>query len=1086
MTSWTTFTPEQLRASLLVDRGMVASAGAGSGKTSVMAVRYVACLLDRRDGAFTAPERIIAITFTREAAANLRVRIDATLRGVIKTKMFPQMTGDDGGVAVAPLDDLQLAHLRASLADLSTAPIETFDSFCLDLVGAHAAALGRDPDLRPADDLSWRQCAQETWGNLRADMARTRAQDYAGLIETYGEQAVKTHVVSLAGKAAALAGGEIRAQAGDPVEAILTLRAPQIAVAQEALGRAKLAATKETKKTLDAIPDLAPVQRAALIEWLRALNALRANNGPAKAAVLAIQEALDHPCPRRDGRVKGRRQSLSTLAEWDEAEERACLERAKLFAEMATRFNAIEREEAERRSCAGYARIEGEALDLLQLPRCRQWLKQRFRHALLDESQDFNGLQATFIDALRGEGILIFAVGDHRQSIYGFRHAAPDLFKAWEAALEDSGSVARMSHNFRSHPELVEQVKAIFAQNALSKAFEQDHITAGRENGSFTRPGKLALWLVDHGVPDLDPGCIEGSEAQAAQVAAVIARNHAEGYHYGEHAILLRGRDRMRNYAEALERAGIPYDADYPGGLYDSQECHDVEALLRLCLCESDRFALAVAVGGPWGTEDPHDKRLLVDYMEGRAPLQALYAATRLELVLPELRRRCSNEGVGSAVRWLAAQSDLTRRYGTLPLARRRIANLRLIADEESAVSSPLDIAAFIERLSERRRLGVDAREATGTSLGNKGVRLMTIHGAKGLEWPVVIVPDTDRTFNQRDENAKVLARPIRAAGKEWLGVACAPRKDSDFISLRHRFLQDEQKKQTQAEQARLFYVACTRASEQLHLMASSQAQAVVAGEDARSFAQWLSGSGHAWDVVAVKAQAAAVVAAGGMVEVRNQAAKLDQAETLPDLPRPIARTKSIRTVTELLHGAHQATPAETAAGSPFDSRGSLREIGIALHEALARHGCGMSQAEAQAALDPFCSDPRHAQYLKILGDRQLVPGYWDFHTRLIEQPVLCELKSGDKSRIVSGACDLVTRDQAGHWRIYDYKSGGAARQETSAAQVQCYAHMLRPHLDGELVEGWLVDLEGGPMIAVDISPETSEKAWKDLAKQWV
>src|SRR6185436_2349017 len=107
-----------------------------------------------------------------------------------------------------------------------------------------------------------------------------------------------------------------------------------------------------------------------------------------------------------------------------------------------------------------------------------------------------------------------------------------------------------------------------------------------------------------------------------------------------QHAILLRTRSRMRLYAQALERAGIPYDTDFPGGIYDAQECHDLEAVLRLCVNPHDRRALAIALGGPWGAADPADRTLMVRALgldpaagwalaAAEAPLGALVAGLR-------------------------------------------------------------------------------------------------------------------------------------------------------------------------------------------------------------------------------------------------------------------------------------------------------------------------------------------------------------------------------------------------------------------------------------------------------------------------
>jgi ATP-dependent exoDNAse (exonuclease V) beta subunit len=142
---WSRFTSEQFRAAFLVDRHVLASAGAGSGKTTVMAVRYVASLLSPRTqggspdgGGLTTPDRILGLTFTTEAAGNLRARIDRTLRDVLEADCFPKpWLGADEPLQ---LTATERAHLRRCLSDLPSAPLTTVDGACLCLLYTSDAA----------------------------------------------------------------------------------------------------------------------------------------------------------------------------------------------------------------------------------------------------------------------------------------------------------------------------------------------------------------------------------------------------------------------------------------------------------------------------------------------------------------------------------------------------------------------------------------------------------------------------------------------------------------------------------------------------------------------------------------------------------------------------------------------------------------------------------------------------------------------------------------------------------------------------------------------------------------------------------
>jgi ATP-dependent helicase/nuclease subunit A len=428
-------------------------------------------------------------------------------------------------------------------------------------------------------------------------------------------------------------------------------------------------------------------------------------------------------------------------------------------------------------------------------------------------------------------------------------------------------------------------------------------------------------------------------------------------------------------------------------------------------------------------------------------------ARTPLGALVPALRATLATEGVAAALRALAADPRVAARYARLPLARRRLANLARLADEEGRAGVALDAPAFVARLAERRRLGVDAEEAGGEDLGSRGVRLLTIHQAKGLEWPVVFLPDCQRPFDRRDLTARVLALPV----EEGLHLACHPgaddggEDDAAPIGLAAGLLADEVRVRQLAEQARLFYVACTRAREELHaLCAGPEATGPLGDLSVRCYADWFVGAGTPWseavvDLVAPPAAAPRVAP--------EQAA-------LPPLASTATSEESVvRSVTDLLSGAEGAA---SAAGAGERSR--ARALGTALHAALARYEPGMARAQAESALAPFRAglDPARAQrLLRSLTDPELIPGYRRARTVLREQPVIGALPTAGDA-VVVGVCDLLVQHGDGAWWIYDYKSGGAADELTSAEQLRSYAALLAPHLDGPVAGIAIIDLESG------------------------
>ncbi|HYE08136.1 MAG TPA: UvrD-helicase domain-containing protein [Planctomycetota bacterium] len=1075
-------THEQQRAALLTGQAMLASAGAGSGKTAVMAVRYCACLLDRDDGGrLLTPERVLAMTFTREAAANLRARIDRTLRAVVRRRRFSLWR--DGAIEAHDLDDERLHHLRECLAKLPGAPITTLDGFCLGLVREHAAELGRDPELAAPEDVAWRACRDEAWSRLAGE----RGDELPMLIEHYGEHTVRARVIALSDQASTAPTTALLADRSDAFAEVMRRRATHLAAAVAALADARQAmkATSALARDLAAIAATPASDAVGFGAWVALVDALAARDPQAKEHLRRMQDAIDHPHVRassgaRPDKEKRRcRGSLVSLSGFDPGFEDELADRADAFAAVAARFAVLVDEVAERHGVGGFARVQAEALTLLEDAATRRRLGALYRHVLLDEAQDLNRLQGRLVDLLRDGGsgrgsARVFVVGDHRQSIYGFRHAAPEIFVAWERSIEDGGGgVASLEQNFRSHPDLVESIKLVIGQRSLRAAFRPDAISPGRVHADFAPGVPFVCWRVDVLPVPAAPirrGALIGTQAQAAHIARLIGASLGEGRNPEDHAILVRTRARMRAYAQALERAGIAYDTDFPGGLVDAQECHDLEVIIRLTLNPHDRQALAVALSGPWGVADAQDRTALVEALSQGPALGWAYACQRTALgaVVAALAPTLAREGVAAALRQLIADPRLAARYAQLPLARRRFANLLTIADEERAAGRPLDGHAFVARLAERRRLGVDVGEATGEAIGGRGVRLMTVHGAKGLEWPVVFIPDCDRDFGLRDLRGPALAQ----VEPDGLTLTCLPAEGDDdgAIGLRAGLAQEAIRARMQDEEARLFYVACTRARERLHCLVATDCVAPDECGLVHRWGDWLVGAAVDWRAVAVDPgeRFTVPVATGETIP------------TLPELRTDPDQAAPIRSVTELVGLLAAEEPVLAGAGAGDAAPSVARELGTAVHEALARHGPGMAPTAAAAALDRLRGRVDAARLDLIiarLADADLLPGYWRADARLVEQPVVARVGGV----LVVGICDLLLKHGDG-WHLYDWKTGDAADHAAAQAQVQVYAHLLRPHLDAPLVAAALVDVERARLVPVAIGGPGEQAATVQLA----
>lgn len=1053
---WATFTDEQRRAAFLVDRSVVSAAAAGSGKTQVLAVRYCACLL--RDGEPLGPDRILAITFTREAAANLRARIASVLGDILAAPepAFPDYLRA-GGEDVA-LTESERAHLQRALLGLPHAPIGTVDAFCAELVAEHADRAARDPALQPPPEgPEWMACQEQAWQVLRRQAAAAGGGALGLLIGAYGERALRRRIAALAEQALALPQEDLVAPPADAAARLAERRQPQLeALAQLVEDLRGCGPSPAAAAILALVPAPLPRGGEALRAAIRALDGLEARAKAGKEIVQAIQDCLAYPAQRRGGTrpAEGSRLGCASLLAWAAAdpEQTAVLhQRAVAGSQVVRDYQAALLEAAAQAGIAPFARTARTALALLGEPGVARTLTQRLRHLLLDEAQDLSRLQGALVDTLAATTPppRVFTVGDHRQSIYGFRHAEPALFQRWEAAVEPTGARAPLGKNFRSEPVLVEAVRRIFA-GELTAAFRPHEIASGQEPRHAD--ATLGCWRVTGDDPEA---------AEALQIARLVADSVVAGRPPGDHAIIMRTRRRMRLYADQLERAGLPVDTDFPGGLFEAQECWDLEAVLRLCCCPHDRFALACALAGPWGVEDPQDRRLLVEALEapGTTGAALVLARTPLGTLVPRVTRVLAQEGVAAAVRLLVHDGALSRRYAGLPLARKRLANALALAQE--AQEAGVDAVGLVTRWRQRRALGADGAEADGQGLGTRGVRLLTIHGAKGLEWPVVILPEMGERLVDRDTGCLV-----GLASAEGLALAAAADRDGG-PALAYALAREDLGQLRRAEDARLFYVAATRAVAQLHLIRSDDPQ----GRPGPCMAEWVDAAGFAWQDVTPRAPQPVVI--GQAVPHRDP---------LPALaPAPPVPPAQVRALTALVDAFPE--PGRAAGAVPTLPAGdAARRLGVAVHRLLAR-GAIPDAAAIARVLAPFAGD-LEPMVLEAIGTtlaHGLTPLLAQAQRVLREQPFVAEVAPGDPTRLVVATPDLVLAQPDGRWQVVDFKTGATAGSTHDQRQVRWYAAVVARHLGAPVARAAILDLRQGALLEVALSGDP----WEELATAW-
>ncbi len=840
------FTPEQRAA--IEDRAGSAllAANAGSGKTAVMVERFVEAVL--QDG--VAVGSILALTFTEKAAGELRERVrrrftalgeveharesEAAWIGTIHgfcarlLRARPLAAGLDPRFSV--LDEAAARRLAEQAYETALDAWATARGApALDLAAAYGPAL-RDIVLAAHETLRSRgeshpriPIPRPSSPPDRAALAAARAAAGAALAIAADGKKVAAAREALDACERLLAADDARGAAGDDARG---------AAADDARGAA----------ADDARGSAAPVPWPGELDVAKLTGGAKALEEDACAAYREAWEAYRAACADHHGRA-----ALVLLDD--------------LLDRFGTAFDAAKA----ARAAIDFSDLELRVRDLLADPAARRAWAERFELIMVDEFQDTNRLQLDVLESLERDNL--FAVGDEFQSIYRFRHADVTIFRERRERL-GADRVRRLARNFRSREELLDVLNGAFAPE-LGDAFAP--LVAGREDTAPLAPDPDApLRLFDPDPVAGDPAVellitdtrgweeedlgLAGFDAQPwrrAEARLVAHRLRAEidaGRRPGDIVVLVRATASLRLLEHALEEQGLPTYVVGGRGYWSQEQVrdgiaylaalanpHDEEALLAVlaspfCGLGSDALILLAQAGrAASGPDEPvtrgHDSRGAPGLW---AALQEAHAA-EWPAALPEAER----ERIAAFARFFAAERPRAERlpaevlleraivatgYDLAVLARsggeRRLANLRklmrLAREYERAEGS--DLRGFIAFAATQDLIEAREGEAALESEGLDAVRLMTIHRAKGLEFPVVCVADIGRAAGG--------ARGRLLLGRDGaVGLKLSPIGGGEPIpSLDWERLAEREQAAEAEEERRLFYVAMTRACERLIL----------------------------------------------------------------------------------------------------------------------------------------------------------------------------------------------------------------------------------------------------------------------------
>ncbi len=805
---------EQQQAAVDANGLVFVSAGAGTGKTKVLVERFVRAVCT--DGLDVAS--ILVITYTKRTAGELRSRIRGRLTELGRTDLARELDG---------------------------AWISTIHGFCNRLLKTYPLAAGLDPRFRELDEAQGSVLRGEAFEAALAEFCSGAEPERLRLLATYRAAGLRR---MLTGVYATLrsAGRE------------LVLEPDELSSLADALARLEDAARclAEDEAATDG-------QRAAAVQ---AEALAQTERDPERLLDLGGVKA-------RGERAASYVEALAAV-EQAALDEAAARDR-ELLQELLTGFAAQYQAAKDRESVLDFEDLQLRARDLLRANddvRGREQL--RFRSIMVDEFQDTNRLQCELIDLISGRwpaaapvgrspappppddvgrrdrlrgratrtvspalappaspqrpestshssfgSAELFFVGDEFQSIYGFRHADVQVFRERRAA---APQVLPLTKNYRSRPEVLAVVNELFA-GEFGDEFQPLHSSGDFPDPVFGSPAELLV---------TDKSSYAGTDVHwrraearhiAKRVKELVDNGDAEP---GEIVLLFAAGTDAEWYEEELRKTGLRTYRSTGRGYFGQQQVVDLLAYLRLLHNRYDDEALLTVLASPFvGVSNDAlvlirraaSKRPIFTGIEKSLPAPLAERDARLLRAFRQRFDRLADASTKLSLELLCERIVAEHDYDLAVLAqwdgRRRYANLRKLARLARSFEElrGADVEGFVRFVSEQEAVGARELEAVAEEEGGDAIRLLTIHGAKGLEFKVVVVADAGRD-RQPPAPDEILALSDGRFGFKVAHPSTGERRGaSGYEEVRAQLKTEED-----AERLRLYYVAMTRAIDRL------------------------------------------------------------------------------------------------------------------------------------------------------------------------------------------------------------------------------------------------------------------------------
>lgn len=877
------WTDEQWHAITARGEDILVAAAAGSGKTAVLVERIIRRLTEKEG---VDVDRLLIVTFTNAAAAEMRKRIGVALEKALKEK--------PGSL-----------HLRRQLTLLNRASISTLHSFCIEVLRKYYYQLDLDPNFRIADETEAELIRQEVLEELlEEEYGLEDNESFFDLVDRFSndraDDEIQQMIIRLFDFSRSYPWPEVwlermveKYKMSESVETLEELSWTNELIQDVQLQLKGMLELVEQAKEWALLPGgpspyyetlqsdeqyIRTLLTAGTNSWSELYEAFQSTSFARLKACKGddydelLKDQVKSIRDRVKKQVDGLKEDLfSRSPESYILHIRELAPVMQTLVELVKSFSNRFQSAKKDKGLVDFSDLEhyclevltGEAsTDQLLVPsQAAKEYRHKFIEVLVDEYQDTNLVQESIVQLVtkeEEEGSNLFMVGDVKQSIYRFRLAEPSLFldkyKRYQGSNPGEGVRIDLSRNFRSRRDVIDSTNFLFKQimNESVGEIEYDEAAKLRLGADYpeNEQAKTELVLIDRSDEgedtDEDIENLESIQLEARWMAnrikELIGHNDDQQPYqvydgklkqyrpitYRDIVILLRSTSTAApTIQEEFKKQGIPAYADLSTGYFEAVEVSIMMSLLQVIDNPYQDIPLASVLRSPiiaLSGEEMAEVRVankkgsyyeaLVSYREIAEHTSTLEKVEFFYKNLQRWRTKARQGDLSDLIWQIYRETGYYDYVGGMPGGHQRQANLRALYDrarqyETTSFRGLFRFLRFIERMKDQ---GKDLGAARALGEQEDVVRIMTIHKSKGLEFPVVMLANLNKKFNEMDMRGGFLLHKEIGFGAKFMN----PEHRISYPTLPQLAIQKRLRMEMVAEEMRILYVALTRAKEKL------------------------------------------------------------------------------------------------------------------------------------------------------------------------------------------------------------------------------------------------------------------------------